>query len=113
MAGHQRGSLYFSYFMAKFKTAKVYIYKEHKKCLGNLVGLLYCLVFRFPGTLKFVALLIISHLLREDVMKLFDGKDNKYPSIGRMQRNYLMERITSIFQLSSRFHKLGECSGKY
>ena len=46
-------------------------------------------------------------------MKLFDGKDNKYPSIGRMQRNYLMERITSIFQLSSRFHKLGECSVKY
>ena len=68
--------------VTKFKTAKVYIYKEHKKCLGNLVGLLYCLVFRFPGTLKFVALLIISHLLRDDVMQLFDGKDNKIHQLG-------------------------------
>ena len=56
--------------------AKVHIYKGHKKCSGNFVGLLYCLIFRFPGTLKFAALLIISHLLG-DVMKLFDGKDEK------------------------------------
>ena len=71
--------------MAKVKTAKIHIYKEHKKCLGNLVSLLYCLVFRFSGTSKFAVLLTISHLLGEDVMKSFDGKDKKYPSIGTMQ----------------------------
>ena len=43
--------------------------------------MLYCLILRFPGMSKCAALLTISHLLREDGTKIFDGKDNKQPSI--------------------------------
>ena len=67
-------------FVGNFNTltfVTVHIYKKHKKCSGDLVGLVYCLIFRIPGTSKFTALLTISHQLREDEMKLFDGKYNR------------------------------------
>ena len=59
-----------------------FIFTRNKKnCSGVWVGLLYCLILHFPGMSKCVALLTIPHLLREDATKIFDGIDNKQPSI--------------------------------
>ena len=56
---------------------KVHNCKEQWKYSRVLVVWLYCLILRFPGMSKCAALLTITHLLREDGTKIFDGKDNK------------------------------------